>query len=205
MVIMHTTTATLAPGADITGPKSFYVVHLTLRGWKSTTGPELPSYTTDTVITYVDKWMWDITLYLLELTVTAREPAQSQLLAVGNSYHTSLTRLSPKEMTDEVLSNIFGPTTAPVKVRPAKDDFKPRGLRHRIQCLRGWQFSAARTSSTVSSLFLNLRILAVSFMKCHSAGCAVSLTLCAFHIFLGCKPREQVAAGNENDAEKYVE
>ena len=124
-------TATLAPGANITGLKSFYVVHqprdkenlnqviadnLTLRGLNATAGPELPSYTTDAIITYVDKWMWDITLYLLELTVTVREPAQGQLLAVGNSYHTSLTRLSPKEMTDEVLSNIFGATTAPAKV-----------------------------------------------------------------------------------------
>ena len=48
-------------------------------------------------------------------------------LSVGNSYHTSLTRQSPKEMTDEVLSNIFGPTTAPIKVEPVKDEFKPGG------------------------------------------------------------------------------
>ena len=105
-------TATLAPGANITGLKSFYVVHqprdkenlnqviadnLTLRGLNATGGPELPSYTTDAIITYVDKWMWDITLYLLELTVTVREPARGQLLAVGNSYHTSLTRYHPRK------------------------------------------------------------------------------------------------------------
>jgi hypothetical protein len=135
-------TATLAPGANITGMKSFYVVHqprdndhlnqvisdnLSFRGFHSTAGPELPSYKTDAVITYVDKWMWDITLYLLELTVTVRESAGSQPLAIGNSYHTSLTRLTPKEMVDEVLSNIFGPTNAPAKVAPVKDDFKARG------------------------------------------------------------------------------
>ena len=51
--------------------------------------------------------MWDITLYLLELTVTLREPVHNQPLAVGNSYHTSLTRLSPQEMIEEVLSNIL--------------------------------------------------------------------------------------------------
>jgi hypothetical protein len=103
--------------------KRFSDLMRNLEGFRS----ELPSYTTDAVITYVDKWMWDITLYLLELMVTVREPAQGQLLAVGNSYHTSLTRLSPQEMTDEVLSNIFGPTTAPAKVEPVKDEFKPRG------------------------------------------------------------------------------
>jgi hypothetical protein len=51
--------------------------------------------------------MWDITIYLLELTVTFREPANLQPLAVGNSYHTSLTRKSPDEMVDEVLTNIL--------------------------------------------------------------------------------------------------
>ena len=135
-------TVTLAPGANITGLKSFYVVHqprdndhlnqvisdnLSFRGFHATAGPELPSYKTDAVVTYVDKWMWDMTLYLLELTITVRESAGSQPLAVGNSYHTSLTRLTPKEMVDEVLSNIFGPTNAPAKVAPVKDDFKPRG------------------------------------------------------------------------------
>ncbi|MGN6735804.1 MAG: hypothetical protein ACTHMB_28120 [Candidatus Binatia bacterium] len=37
----------------------------------ATTGPELPqsSHHGDFIITYVDQWMWDITLYLLELTV----------------------------------------------------------------------------------------------------------------------------------------
>jgi hypothetical protein len=116
-------TATWAPGADAGKLKSFYVAHqprdkdnlhqmisdqLALKGMKSTYGPEMPagSYKTDAVITYIDKWMWDITLYLLELTVTVRDPT-GQALAVGNSYHTSLTRLSPQEMVAEVMGNIF--------------------------------------------------------------------------------------------------
>jgi hypothetical protein len=49
-----------------------------MKGYSSTAGPELPqaSYKVDSVVTYVDKWMWDITLYLIELTVTLREPNQ---------------------------------------------------------------------------------------------------------------------------------
>ncbi len=123
-------TATLAPGADIRKLKTFYVVHqpkdnrgihqlisdkLVMKGFRSTAGPELAqsAYKTDAVVTYVDRWMWDITLYLLELTVTLREPANQQPLAVGHSFHTSLTRLSPEAMIDEVLANIFSLTHTP--------------------------------------------------------------------------------------------
>ena len=113
-------TATLSPGADLSKLKTFYVVHqpkdthslhnlisdkLVKEGYSATAGPELPqsSYKVDSIVTYVDRWMWDITLYLLELTVTFR----GFPLAVGNSYHTSLTRKSPEEMVDEVLTNIL--------------------------------------------------------------------------------------------------
>lgn len=61
----------------------------------------------DAVVTYVDKWMWDITMYLLELTITIRDPKTDYPLATGNSFHTSLTRKSPPDMVDEVLGNIF--------------------------------------------------------------------------------------------------
>ena len=123
-------TATLAPGANLGTLKTFYVVHqpkdnrglhqvisdkLVMKGFRSSAGPELPqsAYKADAVVTYVDRWMWDITLYLIELTVTLREPADQQPLAVGNSFHTSLTRLSPEEMIDEVLANIFTLTNTP--------------------------------------------------------------------------------------------
>ncbi|MEJ1172395.1 hypothetical protein [Variovorax sp. CCNWLW235] len=66
-----------------------------------------PPEKVDAVVTYVDKWMWDITMYLIELTVTVREPKSDFPLATGNSLHSSLTRLSPTEMVDEVVGNIF--------------------------------------------------------------------------------------------------
>jgi hypothetical protein len=117
-------TATLSPGAELSRVKSYYVVHqpkdthgihnlirdrVAKEGLPATAGPELPqsSYQADSVITYVDRWMWDITLYLLELTVTLRDTTNNFPLAVGNSYHTSLTRKSPEEMVDEVMTNIF--------------------------------------------------------------------------------------------------
>lgn len=61
----------------------------------------------DAIVTYRDHWMWDITMYMLELTITIKEPKTGFTLASGNSYHTSLTRKSPEEMVDEVINNIF--------------------------------------------------------------------------------------------------
>ena len=61
----------------------------------------------DAIVTYVDKWFWDITFYMLELTISLRDPKTDFPLASGNSYHTSLARKSPEEMVDEVLTNIF--------------------------------------------------------------------------------------------------
>jgi hypothetical protein len=117
-------TATLSPGADLSTIKSFYVVHqpkdthqlqnlirdrLLSEGYKATSGPESErsSSQADSIVTYVDRWMWDITLYLLELTITLRDANNEFPLAVGNSYHTSLTRLSPEEMVNEVITNIL--------------------------------------------------------------------------------------------------
>jgi len=116
-------TATLAPGADLDRIRNVYVVkeagddnsidelmktQLTRMGYTATNGPELPlPYKADAVLTYVDRWMWDITMYMLELTVHVRNPETNASLAVGNSYHTSLSRKSPVEMVEEVLNNIF--------------------------------------------------------------------------------------------------
>ncbi|HMU65051.1 MAG: hypothetical protein U1E82_07235 [Nitrosomonas sp.] len=77
------------------------------KGITVTTEPEVSSSNIDATVTYIDKWMWDITMYLLELTITIRDPKTDFPLATGNSYHTSLTRLSPKEMVDEVINNIY--------------------------------------------------------------------------------------------------
>ncbi len=75
---------------------------------KSAAGPELPrdSYNTDLFVTYVDKWMWDITLYLLELTITLES---SELAALGRRQllRHILDRKSRDEMVDEVLANML--------------------------------------------------------------------------------------------------
>ena len=113
-------TATLEPTADLASIKSIYVTlapddwgtkllienKLESMGFIVKTGVDRPS-DVDAIVTYIEKWMWDITMYMLELTVTVRDPNSDFPLASGNSYHTSLSRLTPEEMVDEVISNIF--------------------------------------------------------------------------------------------------
>jgi hypothetical protein len=114
-------TATLDPTADLTRIKSMHVVRnapdgrainliiakkLETMGFRVTTGLDR-TLDCGALVTYQDKWMWDITMYMLELTIAIRDPKNDFPLASGNSYHTSLTRKSPEEMVDEVLTNIF--------------------------------------------------------------------------------------------------
>lgn len=116
-------TGTFDPGKDLIKTDVFYVERfapdrrelnktiadgINVRGYTATYGPEGEAPDNATVIvTYVDKWMWDITNYMIELTITFRDPESGAAIGSGNSYHTSLTRLSPEEMIDEVLTNIF--------------------------------------------------------------------------------------------------
>lgn len=93
--------------ADERGINVIIADKLRTKGLNVTTGPGKPESGIDAVVTYADKWMWDITMYMLELTITIRDPKTEYPLATGNSYHTSLTRKSPKEMVDEVVDNIY--------------------------------------------------------------------------------------------------
>ena len=114
-------TATLDPSADLSSIKSIYVtkfapdgreINLIIAkkledmGYVVGTGVDTPT-DVDVVVTYKDKWMWDLTMYMIELTITFRDPKTDFPLASGNSYHTSMTRKSPEEMVDEVINNIF--------------------------------------------------------------------------------------------------
>lgn len=115
-------TANVDPTADLGSLKTMYVKKLPAdnggtnvliaeklraKGVEATSGVEESPKGFDAVVTYVDRWMWDITMYMLELTITIRDPKTDYPLATGNSFHTSLTRLSPKEMVNEVIDNIY--------------------------------------------------------------------------------------------------
>lgn len=114
-------TGSVDPSANLSALKTMYVKRipedentyaliadkLRTKGVTVSTGMEAAPGGVDAVVTYIDKWMWDITMYMLELTITIRDPKSDFPLATGNSFHTSLTRLSPAEMVNEVVDNIY--------------------------------------------------------------------------------------------------
>ncbi len=113
------------PDANISGLKSFYVVandvdpgktHEKIRdafidmGFKATSGPksEMPE-NIDAVVSYDDRWFWDMTNYMIELNLIIREPKTGYPMAEGESIRTSLARKNPKAMAKEILDSIFNP------------------------------------------------------------------------------------------------
>jgi hypothetical protein len=115
--------ATLTPGAELSRLRSFHVVkleadnrgierliaqELQARGYTAGSGTEAARpVDTDALVTYSDRWAWDITMYMLSLDITVRDGRTGFPMAVGSSLHTSLTRQSPTEMVREALGNIF--------------------------------------------------------------------------------------------------
>lgn len=112
------------PNVDISNIKSFYVRQLPTDnrglevkiasqlnefGYQATSGVhELPTRSVDAIVSYTDRWMWDITMYMLELNIEFRDPDTNYVFASGNSYRTSLVRKPPEYMIEEVLRKILG-------------------------------------------------------------------------------------------------
>jgi len=95
-------------GPDERGINNIIANELNKMGLHARTGLDIDAPgDVDAIVTYRDRWQWDITMYMLELRVFMRAPQTDQLLATGTSYHTSLTRKTPEEMVAEVLGNIF--------------------------------------------------------------------------------------------------
>jgi len=115
--------ATKVPGADLSRLKTFYVQRLPAdeRGIEQLIAKELiktghmssfgseenPSSLVDAIVTYQDKWMWDITMYMLQLSIQIRDGKDRMVLATGQSLRPSLVRKSPEGMVEEVLGEIF--------------------------------------------------------------------------------------------------
>ena len=115
--------ATKAPSADLSKIKTIYVqklegdgydvyqvitAQLNARGYKATTGanPEPPE-PVDAIVTYVDRWMWDLTMYMIRLDIQVRDGKTRAILANAESFRPSLERRSKEEMVAETLDAIF--------------------------------------------------------------------------------------------------
>lgn len=81
--------------------------NLSARGMVATAGPEDSAPAKSTIlVTYEARWSWDITTFLIEMTITLRNSTTRDAFAIGSSYHTSMSRLNPVEMVDEIISNL---------------------------------------------------------------------------------------------------
>ena len=112
-----------APDVDLHRLKSFYVVRvpedgrgieklianrLVTLGYQSTSGdaPTPPSHV-DAIVTYQDRWMWDITMYMIKLSIQLHDGTTGAVLANGEVMRPSLERKSPEGMVEETLGVIF--------------------------------------------------------------------------------------------------
>lgn len=115
--------AALVPGASFGKQEKYFVAklpadergidrmiaeNLQLRGVTVAYGSEatLPA-DYEILVSYQDKWMWDMTMYMLQLNIQIKDARTGSLLASGESKRTSLVRKSPEFMVDEVLDEIF--------------------------------------------------------------------------------------------------
>lgn len=122
----HQTTRQLSPGFSESGVlkmRTFYVrkhaeddydldqdivVQLQEMGYRATSGSaQSPAGKVDAVISYTDRWMWDMTMYMLSLDVQLREPGSDYNLASARTVRSSLVRKSQKEMVRETLTKLF--------------------------------------------------------------------------------------------------
>lgn len=93
---------------DDSGIAEFIARDLRHRGNEATIGmgePDRPDV--QVLVVYEDRWMWDMSPYLLTLRIDFREPDTNVLLATGKSYRTSLIRKTPVMMVREVIAAIF--------------------------------------------------------------------------------------------------
>lgn len=121
------------PNVDISNFKTFYVQKfvpdgrglekiiaskLNELGYHATSGLASQSPNkVDVIVTYRDHWMWDITMYMLEIDIQFHYPDNDYIFATGNSYRTSLVRKTPEYMIEEVLRTMLGKLPMPREIK----------------------------------------------------------------------------------------
>lgn len=115
--------ATTLPGAHLAGMQRFYVQHqsqdkrhieveiqriLTGLGFHADVGeapPPVGEY--DAWVTYIDRYMWDMTMYCLQLTIYVRDTRTGYVVSTGSSYRPSLVRKTPAGHAKLILTELF--------------------------------------------------------------------------------------------------
>lgn len=61
----------------------------------------------DGVISYMDRWVWDMTMYMLSLDLQVRDPGSDVILANAKTVRSSLIRKPQEEMARETLTKLL--------------------------------------------------------------------------------------------------
>jgi hypothetical protein len=62
----------------------------------------------DVLVSYEDRWQWDMTMYLLSLRIDLRDPSTNALYTTGTSMQTSLARKPAEEVIASLVAAFFG-------------------------------------------------------------------------------------------------
>jgi hypothetical protein len=116
--------ADIAPKADLDNLGKIYVVRfepdkrglnkifaeeLKALGYNARAGEsESQPKDTDTLVTYQDHWMWDITNYMISIDVQFYSVKKGKLIANIHNMRTSLVRKTPRGMIRGALFELFG-------------------------------------------------------------------------------------------------
>lgn len=111
------------PGEELARSGSYYIVfsenddralHELLRKAMIARGLDASSGFADRVpadatylVEYGSQWQWDVTWYLLHLSVRVYEPDERLLIAAAHSRRTSLVRKPAEEVVTETLDSLF--------------------------------------------------------------------------------------------------
>lgn len=115
--------ATELPGAHLDHLKRIYVqhrigddrnIHLSIQkelqelGLAVEAGEAAHTGEFDAVVTYIDRYMWDMSMYCAQLTIYVRDTRTGQIVATGSSYRPSLVRKTPEGHARLIVRELFG-------------------------------------------------------------------------------------------------
>ena len=112
------------PGASIEGKRLFYVERhpeedwgfhqviadeMTMMGYKAAAGePNQAPAGSDAIVTYDDKWSWDLSPWMYGLDIRILDARTRSLIVKTSNRRGSLFRRNPKQMAQEALRETFG-------------------------------------------------------------------------------------------------
>ena len=74
----------------------------------------------DVLVSYEDRWQWDMSMYLLSMRIDLRDPETNALLASGTSMQTSLARKPAQEIIENLVGAFFEEASSEKEAPPEK-------------------------------------------------------------------------------------